>query len=282
MPVASAFLPSFFESFDDSTKLYVAKPELRFCFDASDDATLQPGDKVVFPAVEKLCASMYGFIKHASHESRVEALIGGAYRQSEPNLRLADVSELLANAGSKALAKDLENALMLVYSCHTWPNVSYLTRTGGSLLARGRLDKAMKCMKDAAKLDPNYYEAKHKLAAFTKIISRKLNRKSLDMQKDVLAQNPKHFGALAGCAEALKALGEPLEAIEFARRALTANPWATNIASMLNSLEFDEGAKRDILASGSFIPKGYFPDEAASAPPVRTEIDLSVYNNNDK
>ena len=96
------------------------------------------------------------------------------------------------------------------------------------------LDLAVELLDAVVKLKPDYIEAWNRRATIQYM--RKEFGKSLQDIRQVLAREPRHFGALSGLGMILQEFGEEKRALEVFRRALEIHPNLDRIPELVKSL----------------------------------------------
>lgn len=117
-----------------------------------------------------------------------------------------------------------------------------MTRVRTAVEAKN-LDLAVKLLNSIVVLRPDYVEGWNRRATIN--FMRKDYTRSIEDIRQVLAREPRHFGALAGLGMIMQELGEDKRALEVYRKALEINPHMQRIPDLIKSLtETVEG--RDI------------------------------------
>jgi tetratricopeptide (TPR) repeat protein len=96
------------------------------------------------------------------------------------------------------------------------------------------LDLAVQLLDSIVTLRPDYLEAWNRRATINYM--RKDYGRSLDDIRQVLAREPRHFGALAGLGLIMQELGEDKRALEVYRKAIEINPYLPRIPDLIKSL----------------------------------------------
>ena len=96
------------------------------------------------------------------------------------------------------------------------------------------LDLAVKLLDSIVVLRPDYVEAWNRRATIHYI--RKEFDRSLADIRQILAREPRHFGALAGLGLIMQDLGDDRRALEIYRRALDVHPHLPKIPDLIKSL----------------------------------------------
>lgn len=98
----------------------------------------------------------------------------------------------------------------------------------------GDTDVALKLLDAIVKLRPDYVEAWNKRA--TLYYMRNDYARALADIREVLAREPRHFGALAGLGMIMRDLGEDGKALAAFRQALALHPHLGNVPDLVKSL----------------------------------------------
>ena len=96
------------------------------------------------------------------------------------------------------------------------------------------LDLAIKLLDSIIKLRPDYTEAWNRRAT-AYYMKKDFSRSLADIQQ-VLAREPRHFGALAGLGLIMQDLGEEKRALDIYRRALAIHPRLPRVPDLIKSL----------------------------------------------
>jgi tetratricopeptide (TPR) repeat protein len=122
--------------------------------------------------------------------------------------------------------------------------------TAGLLMLRARaameaqqMDVALKLLDAVIKLRPDYIEGWNRRATLY-YLQNDYGRSLADIAQ-VLAREPRHFGALAGLGMIMQDLGEDKRALEAFRKALAINPHLEKVPDLVKTLS-DKVEGRDI------------------------------------
>ena len=96
------------------------------------------------------------------------------------------------------------------------------------------LDLAIKLLDSIIKLRPDYTEAWNRRAT-AYYMKKDFSRSLADIQQ-VLAREPRHFGALAGLGLIMQDLGEEKRALDIYRKALAIHPRLPRVPDLIKSL----------------------------------------------
>ena len=113
--------------------------------------------------------------------------------------------------------------------------------TADLLMARAKtaadakdLDLAIRLLDALVEIKPDYVEAWNRRATL-QFLKKEYGKSVSDLQQ-VLAREPRHFGALAGLGMILQEVGDEKHALEVFRRALEINPHMARIAELVKTL----------------------------------------------
>ncbi len=96
------------------------------------------------------------------------------------------------------------------------------------------LDLAIKLLDSIVQLKPDYTEAWNRRA--TAYYMKKEYERSLSDIRQVLAREPRHFGALAGLGLIMQDLGDDKRALEIYRKALAIHPRLPRVPDLIKTL----------------------------------------------
>lgn len=108
-----------------------------------------------------------------------------------------------------------------------------MTRVRTAVAAKN-LDLAVKLLDSIVQLRPDYVEAWNRRATIN--FMRKDYRGALEDLRQVLAREPRHFGALAGLGLIMQEFGDDKRALEVYRKALEINPHLPRIPELIKSI----------------------------------------------
>jgi tetratricopeptide (TPR) repeat protein len=108
-----------------------------------------------------------------------------------------------------------------------------MSRAKAAMDAR-QMDVAIKLLDATIKLRPDYVEAWNRRATVF-YLQNDYGRSLADIQQ-VLAREPRHFGALAGLGMIMQELGDDKHALEAFRKALAVNPHLEKVPDLVKSL----------------------------------------------
>jgi tetratricopeptide (TPR) repeat protein len=108
-----------------------------------------------------------------------------------------------------------------------------MTRAKAAMDAH-QTDVALKLLDAVIKLRPDYVEAWNRRATLY-YLKNDYGRSIADIQQ-VLAREPRHFGALAGLGMIMEDLGDDKHALEAFRKALAINPHLEKVPELVKQL----------------------------------------------
>lgn len=108
-----------------------------------------------------------------------------------------------------------------------------MTRVRTAVEAKN-LDLAVKLLDSIVVLKPDYVEGWNRRATIH--FMRKDYTRSIEDIRQVLAREPRHFGALAGLGAIMEELGEDKRALEVYRKAVEINPQMQRIPDLIKAL----------------------------------------------
>lgn len=140
----------------------------------------------------------------------------------------------LKAAPDVASAKHVEARIWAVWSQTSSDTAAILLTRAKSAIAAKNPDVALKLLDSLVKLRPDYVEAWN--ARATLFYLQDNYDRSLDDIRQVLAREPRHFGALAGLGMIMQELGEEKRALDAFRKALEVNPHLDKIPDLVKTL----------------------------------------------
>lgn len=108
-----------------------------------------------------------------------------------------------------------------------------MTRAKAAIDAQN-MDVALKLLDAVIKLRPDYVEAWNRRATIYYIKNDYV--RSLEDLQQVLAREPRHFGALAGVGMIMQSLGDDKRALDAFRKALAVDPYLEKVPDIVKSL----------------------------------------------
>lgn len=140
----------------------------------------------------------------------------------------------LKAAPDAASAKAVENRIMALWVASGSDTADLLMSRVKTAMDGQDLDLAIKLLDAIIELQPNYAEAWNRRA--TVYFLKKEYGQSLTDIRQVLAREPRHFGAIAGLGMIMQELGEEKRALEAFRRALDLHPHLQKIPDLIKGL----------------------------------------------
>jgi tetratricopeptide (TPR) repeat protein len=131
-------------------------------------------------------------------------------------------------------AKQVENRIWALWTASGSDTANLLmTRTKTAIEGKD-LDLALQLLDAIVKLKPDYVEAWNRRATI-RYMRKEYGDALLDIRQ-VLAREPRHFGALSGLGMILQEFGDEKNALVVFRRALDINPHMQKIPDLVKSL----------------------------------------------
>jgi tetratricopeptide (TPR) repeat protein len=142
--------------------------------------------------------------------------------------------EALKAAPDNDSAKAIENRIWALWLTSGSDTADLLMTRVKQAVEAKNLDLALRLLGSIIEIRPNYIEAWNRRA--TIYFLKKDYSNSLADIRQVLAREPRHFGALAGLGTILNEIGDERRALDAFRRALAVHPRLTGIADEVKSL----------------------------------------------
>jgi len=140
----------------------------------------------------------------------------------------------LKAAPDEASAKHVEARIWAMWLQTPSDTASLLMTRAKAALDSQNIDVALKLLDAVIKLRPDYIEAWNRRATIYYLKNDYAH--SLQDIRQVLAREPRHFGALAGLGMIMQDLGEERRALEAFRKALAVNPYLEKVPEMVKQL----------------------------------------------
>ena len=140
----------------------------------------------------------------------------------------------LKAAPDEASAKHVEARIWAMWLQTPSDTASLLMTRAKAALDSQNIDVALKLLDAVIKLRPDYIEAWNRRATIYYLKNDYAH--SLQDIRQVLAREPRHFGALAGLGMIMQDLGEERRALEAFRKALAVNPYLEKVPDMVKQL----------------------------------------------
>jgi tetratricopeptide (TPR) repeat protein len=131
-------------------------------------------------------------------------------------------------------AKSVENRIMALWLASGSDTADLLMSRVKTAVDEKDLDLAIQLLDSILEIKPSYVEAWNRRA--TVYFMKKEYGQSLADIQQVLAREPRHFGALAGLGMILQEVGDEKRALEIYRRALDVHPHLQRIPDLVKSL----------------------------------------------
>ena len=142
--------------------------------------------------------------------------------------------EALKIAPDAASAKAIEDRIWAVWLNSGSDTCNLLMTRVKTEIDAEKLDRAIQLLDAVIELKPDYIEAWNRRA--TIFYMKKQYGQALADIRQILAREPRHFGALAGLGTILQDIGEDKPALAAFRRALTVDPHLEGIAEKVKTL----------------------------------------------
>ncbi len=140
----------------------------------------------------------------------------------------------LKAAPDEASAKHVEGRIWALWLATPSDTAALLMARAKVAMDRKDMDVALKLLDSVVRLRPDYVEAWNRRATIYYL--RDDYTHALQDIRQVLAREPRHFGALAGLGMIMQEVGDDKHALEAFRRALEINPYLEKVPDMVKSL----------------------------------------------
>jgi tetratricopeptide (TPR) repeat protein len=140
----------------------------------------------------------------------------------------------LKAAPDDASAKHVEARIWAIWMHTPSDTAALLMARAKAAIDAQQVDVAMKLLDAVIKLRPDYTEAWNRRATLY-YLQNDYTRSLADIQQ-VLAREPRHFGALAGLGMIMQDLGDDKRALEAFRKALAVNPHLEKVPELVKQL----------------------------------------------
>jgi tetratricopeptide (TPR) repeat protein len=137
-------------------------------------------------------------------------------------------------APDETSAKAIEDRIWAVWLAAGGDTCNLLMTRVKAEMDADKLDRAIQLLDAVIEIKPDYIEAWNRRA--TIFYTRKQYGLALADIRQVLAREPRHFGALAGLGTILQDIGEDKGALEAFRRALAVDPHLEGVADKVKTL----------------------------------------------
>ena len=140
----------------------------------------------------------------------------------------------LKAAPDATVAKGVESRIWALWMISRSDTANLLMSRVRTAIEVKNLDLAVKLLDSIVVLRPDYVEAWNRRA--TLHYMRKDFSRSLEDIRQILAREPRHFGALAGLGLIMQELGDDKRALEVYRKALEVHPHLPRIPDLIKTL----------------------------------------------
>ncbi len=140
----------------------------------------------------------------------------------------------LKAAPDDASAKHVEARIWAIWMHTPSDTAALLMARAKAAIDAQQVDVAMKLLDAVIKLRPDYTEAWNRRATLY-YLQNDYMRSLADIQQ-VLAREPRHFGALAGLGMIMQDLGDDKRALDAFRKALAVNPHLEKVPELVKQL----------------------------------------------
>jgi tetratricopeptide (TPR) repeat protein len=137
-------------------------------------------------------------------------------------------------APDAASAKAVEGRIWALWMVSKSDTANLLMTRVRTAVEAKNLDLAVKLLDSIVVLRPDYVEGWNRRATIN--FMRKDYTRSIEDIRQVLAREPRHFGALAGLGMIMQELGEDKRALEVYRKAMEINPHMQRIPDLIKTL----------------------------------------------
>lgn len=140
----------------------------------------------------------------------------------------------LKAAPDETSAKHVEARIWAIWSATPSDTAALLMARARLAMEGQKLDVALKLLDSVVKLRPDYIEGWNRRATVYYLKNDYV--RSLEDIRQVLAREPRHFGALAGLGMIMQEYGDEKHALEAFRQALAVNPRLEKIPDLVKTL----------------------------------------------
>ena len=140
----------------------------------------------------------------------------------------------LKAAPDQASAKHVEGRIWALWTQTSSDTTMLLMLRAKTAIEKKQPDVALKLLDKVVKLKPDYVEGWNRRATIYYLQND--YAKSMSDIREVLAREPRHFGALAGLGMIMQELGDDKRALDAFRKALEINPYLEKLPDMVKSL----------------------------------------------
>ena len=140
----------------------------------------------------------------------------------------------LKAAPDEASAKHVEARIWAIWLQTASDTTALLMTRAKAAIDAQNIDVAIKLLDAVVKLNPNYIEGWNRRA--TLYYLKNDYARSIQDIEQVLAREPRHFGALAGLGMIMQDLGDEKRALDAFRKALAVNPHLEKVPELVKTL----------------------------------------------
>jgi tetratricopeptide (TPR) repeat protein len=140
----------------------------------------------------------------------------------------------LKAAPDEASAKHVEARIWAIWLQTPSDTTALLMTRAKAAIDAQNIDVAIKLLDAVVKLNPNYIEGWNRRA--TLYYLKNDYARSIQDIEQVLAREPRHFGALAGLGMIMQDLGDEKRALDAFRKALAVNPHLEKVPELVKTL----------------------------------------------
>ena len=140
----------------------------------------------------------------------------------------------LKAAPDEASAKHVEARIWAIWLQTPSDTTALLMTRAKAAVDAQNIDVAIKLLDAVVKLNPNYIEGWNRRA--TLYYLKNDYARSIQDIEQVLAREPRHFGALAGLGMIMQDLGDDKRALDAFRKALAVNPHLDKVPELVKTL----------------------------------------------
>lgn len=162
-------------------------------------------------------------------------LAAGAVARADEPVSLSSLYDKLSQAGTREEATLIEAAIWERWMESGSPSTDLLLSRGLEAMADDDFDTAGKLFDAVVDISPKFAEGWNKRATLH-FLAEDYELALVDIRQ-VLALEPRHFGALAALGKILESFGDKKHALEAYRQALAVNPYLEGIAEDAKRLE---------------------------------------------
>lgn len=137
-------------------------------------------------------------------------------------------------APDEASAKHVEGRIWALWTSTRSDTTSLLMARVRTAMEKKQPDVAIKLLDSVVKLKPDYVEGWNRRATLH-FLQNDYEKSLLDI-REVLAREPRHFGALAGLGMIMQEYGDDKRALDAYRKALEINPHLSNVPDRVKTL----------------------------------------------